>query len=123
MKKTLSMARGLVVLDENLEHLEAEFRKRNIRVLAPKKGMSDEEIAEIYASGRIIVTNNSQDFRDLAVEFEFGIIATESYSPKNDSLVAAISRGLIKHKLWGKTGAFIAKIQRNGTMKVTDLIG
>lgn len=119
--KSLAMARGILVLDENLEHLQSEFSRRNIRVLAPEKGMSDEKIAEIYASGRIIVTNNSADFLDLAVEFEFGIISTERFRLKDASLAIAVSRGIMKHSLWSKTGAFLAVVNSDGTMTVKDL--
>ena len=41
---TTEMARGVLVLDENLLSLRAELHKRNFRIMLPEPGESDDRI-------------------------------------------------------------------------------
>jgi hypothetical protein len=110
-----AMARGKIVLDENLESLAEELRKRNIIVILPVKGMSDEDIKEKMISGRLFVTNNSKDFVDDASSYEYGIISTEKIKFKDSkSMSKMISDAIIKHKLWSQSNSFILVLHENG---------
>jgi hypothetical protein len=106
-----AMARGFLVLDENLENLEQELIKRNIKIVKVKKGLKDPFIKENILPGRIFVTNNSKDFIDDASSYQYGIIATEKIKfkdPKN--LAKKISDEIIKNKLWSKPYGFILEL-------------
>lgn len=87
-----------------------------------RKGTSDQEIAE-QMSHRILITNNSKDFLHDAVCFDFGIIATEHYPMKDESLAQVISHGIMKLSLWAKNTAFIATIAKDGSFTVRDIEG
>jgi len=75
-----AMARGVVVLDENLFGLEPALRGRNIVVVKPASGMSDDLIKEQLLSHRIFITKNPADFIDDAPVYEYGIIALDKLS-------------------------------------------
>lgn len=75
------MARGNVVLDENLKDIKAGLQAKNLRVFEAPAGIEDEIVAAL-ASGRILIANNTKDFRQAAIEHEFGIIATEGCVPE-----------------------------------------
>lgn len=108
------MSRGVLVVDENLIGLEDELRKRNIKVIVPKRNMSDEDIKHELLTHRIIVTNNTKDFIDAAVEVEYGIIATENIKFKDSKRLAdIISKAIIKFNLWGVRSGFILTLEPN----------
>lgn len=115
------MSRGIVVLDENLLSLETHLQKRNMRVIKPIAGMTDDTIAEALASGRVLITNNSKDFLQLAIDFEFGIIATEKGPADDASLAKAISSAITAHSLWAKKGAFVTTLKKDGTSTFKEL--
>jgi len=102
----LAMSRGTVVLDENLKDLKSYLQERNIRVFEAPAGFSDSLVA-IFASGRILVTNNTKDFKIAAAEHEFGIIATEGCTRNAQDLGPAVSKALIENSLWSQTKPFI----------------
>lgn len=106
----VAMSRGLVVLDENVLSLESELRKLNIRVVKPVVGMDDEHIAEALASHRILITNDVDDFEQLAVEFEFGIVAVPEIGTNSKEWASKISAGLRKHSLWAEKRPFIYNV-------------
>ena len=103
----LSMSRGNIVLDENLRNLKAGLQSKNIRVFEAPDELSDDLVA-VFSSGRILITNNTQDFRQAAIEHEFGIIATEGCNTQDaQALTSRISRALTEHSLWSQTKPFI----------------
>lgn len=111
----IGMSRGVVVLDENLYSLYDDLKKRNMRVI--KAPVHDADIAEQTVSGRILITNNSKDFVELAPEFEFGIIATEDVPNSKeapDLLGRMISKALSDFDLWPKREAFILYLKKDG---------
>jgi hypothetical protein len=86
-----AMSRGLLVVDEDVKHLKEELQRLNFRVITPDPpNLKDDVIAESIASHRILITNKSKDYRDLAVEFEIGIIATEGVDFKDAKAMAKL---------------------------------
>ena len=103
----LSMSRGNVVLDENLRNLKTYLQGKNIRVFEAPDKMSD-ELAAIFSSGRILITNNTKDFKQAAIEHEFGIIATENCNTQDaPALSNRISKAITEYSLWSQTKPFI----------------
>lgn len=120
--RTHAMARGTVVVDENLINLVPELSSRNIRVLTPTPGMSDSKIVSTLLSNRIFVTNNSKDFLLTAAEHDTGIIATEDLSSKDPKTLAGLISAVIsKYSLWSKRGAYVLYLRDNGKHEFKDL--
>jgi len=118
-----SMARGLIVLDENLENLKESLEEKNIRIITVPKGMKDSKIKKDYLSRRLFITNNPKDFIDDASSYEYGIISTKKIKFKDESfLVPLISKALSKHKLWSKQHGFIIELDEKGKDKIKNLI-
>jgi len=103
----VAMSRGNVVLDENLRNLKSSLQSKNIRVFEAPAQMSDDMIA-IFSSGRILITNNTKDFKQSAIEHEFGIIATEGCNTQDSAgLANKLSKALTEYSLWSQTKPFI----------------
>jgi hypothetical protein len=117
-----AMARGAVVLDENLANLAEGLRNHNIHVISVPKKMDDEEIKRVYLTRRLFITNNPVDFIDDASSYEYGIISTRKIKYKGeDRLVPLISRALTKHKLWSQTYGFIIELDDDGDGEIKPL--
>ena len=112
--KKISMSRGVLVLDENVENLKEELKKLNIKIIQPKKGLSDKSIKEELLLHRILVTKNSQDFTKEAPIFEYGIIAIEHIKGTAEKVADLISEAIVKHSLWSKKHGFIVTIDSKG---------
>lgn len=118
-----AMARGTVVVDENLNNLVPELSLRNIRVLTPKSGTPDPSIISALLSNRIFITNNSKDFLQSAAEHDTGIIATESLSNKEPKALAALISSIIsKYSLWSKRNAYVLYLKDDGRHEYRDLL-
>jgi hypothetical protein len=108
----ISMARGILVLDENLLSLKQALEEYNIRIIPVISGKSDQYIKEHSLPGRIFITNNAKDFKEDARSFEYGIISTENIKFKDPkSLAEKIHNEIIKNKLWSKTKGFILTLK------------
>jgi len=112
--KKISMSRGVLVLDENVENLKEDLRKLNIKIIFPKKGLSDKSIKEELLFHRILVTKNSKDFVGDASIFEYGIIAIERVKGTEENIADLISEVIMKYSLWSKKHGFIVKIDSKG---------
>ena len=122
-KITKSMARGAIVLDENLEHLKEGLTERNMHVFVVPKGIKDEEIIRVYLTHRLFVTNNPKDFINDASSFEYGIISTKKIKYKGENLlVPLISKVLSKYNLWSKKHGFIIEPDEKGKGEIKNLI-
>lgn len=106
-EKVEAMSRGSVVVDENVSFLVPELWKKNIRAVLPLSGMTDEQIAEKMAIHKILITANSKDFLQLALEYEIGLIAVESLSKDPKVLAGIISKTISDLGLWTKTKPFL----------------
>lgn len=117
----IAMARGTIVLDENLFELRSALQDLNLVVIVPEKGTPDSKIIDSLLSGRILITKNSKDFVNWASSFNFGIIAldhlnfidAEPRGSKNQT-AKRISEVLISHRLWSKRHGFILNILNVG---------
>ena len=127
LKRCIGMARGVIVLDENLLELESALSKLNMHVVTPEAGMADHKIAKKLLGGRILITKNSKDFLKLAPIYDFGIIALENLKyidPSEDqSNVTAnlISDIMMEANLWSKRTAFILSVKNNKTYTIVEL--
>ena len=110
----VAMARGTVVIDENLRELETYLTEKNIRTRLPPQGASDEKIAHDWLPNRIFITNNSKDFIRYASSYDIGIIATEGVSKDAKELSNLIDDAIRDHSLWSKRHGFILKLQSKG---------
>lgn len=117
LNKIIAMARGILVVDEHHAEQQNFLREKNIRVILPKAGTPDSEIAENLAPGRILVTKNVADFEQLAIEHEFGIISTQNVSATGKDLAAKISTAITKHKLWSLNEPFLFSLS-SGELKI-----
>ena len=122
VRKVVAMARGIVVLDENVSGMEPELNNRNIRVIPIPKGTDDEVIKKHYLPGRIIITSNSCHFVDDASSYEYGIIALDKIKFKDFKFLASIvSNAFIREDLWSKAHGFIIELDDRGNGKPRDL--
>lgn len=122
-KKVESMSRGIVVLDNNIESLESFLQKRNIRVIVPPAGMSDDQIIEKLLPFRILITNNVDHFTGDASSFEYGVISVPMALMADPAKAAkAISDALSNHELWSKSNAFLVTINVDGKSTYKELI-
>ncbi len=111
--RTHSMARGTIVIDENLENLSEHLAEKNIKIIRIPKGTSDYSILNTYLSGRIFITANTKDFiRDIS-SIEFGLISADNLKqiPPKD-LAKIISDAIIDFSLWSKR-AFLLVLHKN----------
>lgn len=118
--QTYSMARGTIVVDENLENLGVFLAKRNIKVIKIPKGTSDYSILNDYLSGRIFITANTKDFIKDISSIEFGLISADNLKklpPEN--LVKLISDAIIQYSLWSKR-AFLLVLHRDNKHEFKD---
>ena len=127
-KFSVAMARGILVIDENVSTLAAPLGGLNIRIIEPPKGMSDTDIMKYIIANRTIVTKNSKDFVDHASSYDFGIIALDSLSfidsepdgAKNKT-VQLISKAITKYSVWSKRHGFIIRLKDNGKHEYEEL--
>lgn len=95
-----AMARGTLVLDENVLVLREGLRRHNFRVFTAPQGTPDDVIIETMMNGRVLVTNNLADFEYMAEAFEFGIVnVTMAALADPQRVVDEISRAFIDHRL------------------------
>jgi hypothetical protein len=116
-----AMARGTLVVDENVQALAAALKDANIRVIIPPSGMPDEQIKPALLSNRIIVTRNSKDFVHDASVYDCGIVSLDKLSfidasPNYETNKTAqlISRAIKDYDLWSKRSGFILVLHDNG---------
>jgi len=121
-RKIVAMARGIVVLDENVSGMEAELNNRNIRVVPIPKGTDDDIIKKHYLPGRTLITANSAHFVDDASSYEYGIIALDKVKFKDPkSLATIVSAAFVREQLWSKAHGFIIELDDKGNGKVRNL--
>jgi hypothetical protein len=118
-----TMSRGTLVVDENLEGIDAELSGKNIHIITIPKGTDDDTIKRVYLTRRILLTNNSKDFISEASSYEYGIISTEKLRFKdNKKLSLMVSRAIIDFKLWSKAHGFILTLKDPGPHTYKDLV-
>lgn len=110
----IAMARGTIVVDENLENIIPFIKGKNIRVITPNKGLKDDEIKKTMLANRIFVTNNVKDFLKDAPILDCGLISTENIKFKGENLAKMISDVLTDMNLWSKRHGFLVVLKENG---------
>lgn len=117
-----AMARGVVVLDENLAHLAEGLKNHNMHVITVPAKMDDDEIKRVYLTRRLFITNNPEHFIDDASSYEYGIISTRKIKYKRaEQLVPLLSKALSHHSLWARTYGFILELDDKGNGEVKPL--
>jgi hypothetical protein len=86
----MAMARGVLILDENVLFLQTLLERKNFKVYTVPRGAMDEQIAPLLAH-RVLVTNNIGDFFEVAAIHEFSIIDTSNARQDPITLAAEIS--------------------------------
>lgn len=118
----MMMARGTVVVDENLTQIVPALKEANIHVIQPFSGLSDKQIAENLLVNRIFITRNTKDFLMYGAGLSIGIIGTEGlkfidFNPDNNETVQVISDAIIKYKIWSRHGGFYLELKDDGNHK------
>ena len=127
--RVVAMARGVIVLDENLQQLKAALESMNIKVIVPKAGTSDDDIKSTLLPHRIFITKNTKDFIADASVFEYGIIALEhidfidkSRDQTNQTAAKLISKAIQDFSLWSKGHGFLLALKPSGVHEITNLV-
>jgi len=120
LQPKFAMARGVLVLDENLYDLVEELEKRRFKVKLVLTGTPDEQIIDTLTH-RIFVTNNPRDFVKQAPIEEFSIIDTTHTSKDAVTLATQISDAFIELELRSKQ-PFLLTLRRDGksTLKLIE---
>ncbi len=123
-----TLARGVVVLDEDLLGLESALRGANIIVVTPPSGLSDDSMKKLLLFHRIVVTRNPADFIDDAPVYEYGVIALDRLSSidpapeySKNKTVQLISRAMSKYGLWAKGAKFLLELHDDGNHVLKEL--
>jgi hypothetical protein len=107
-----AMARGVLVLDENLFFLKDELENKRFKVRFVKEGQTDEEIISDLTH-RILVTNNPKDFLRAAPIEEFSIIDTTNAVKDAKVLATQISNAFTDLELKSKQ-PFLLQLKKSG---------
>jgi hypothetical protein len=116
----ISMARGVLILDENVQVLKPALKELNIRVIVPKAGLSDDDIKEDLLPQRIFVTKNTTDFEDDVAAYEYGLVSLDALTfidpqPSGKNATAKmISSALSKFDAWSRRHGFILRLKPDG---------
>ena len=120
MKRVIAMARGTLVIDENVLELVPPFRAGNFHIITPYAGEKDEDIVERLLPNRMIVTKNPDDFKKYASSYDIGIIDISKLkfidsekSPIKNKTFKIISDAIIEHSLWSVRHGFIITLYNN----------
>lgn len=123
-----AMARGVLVLDENVLGLAPALMEANIKVVKIPAGVKDAEIIQNYLYHRIIVTKNAKDFLEEAPVHEFGIISLEglkfldsSPSFSVNKTARLISQAISEYGLWTKGAKFLLELREDGKHVLREL--
>ena len=117
----VGMARGFLVVDENVSFLEHPLEQANFHVDTPDKGLSDAKIKKRMLGNRVLVTKNTKDFLDDAPVYDYGIIGLEALSfvdpaPKYEQNKTAqmISSAYREFELHSERSGFVLMLRPDG---------
>jgi hypothetical protein len=126
-RPVIGMARGTVVVDENVRELIQALKLSNLHVFTPPQGMKDEDLAP-WVAGRILITKNPKDFIEYAPVYDFGIIALDKLkfidpSPDNatNRTVRLINKALSQLNLFSRRTSFYCTLYDQRNAEVEDL--
>jgi hypothetical protein len=118
------MARGFLVVDENVSFLEPALEQANFHVATPDKGLEDPLIKKRLLGNRIFVTKNTRHFLDDAPVYDYGIIGLEaltfldpSATYQENVTAQLISAAFRKFRLHAERGGFVLMLRADGKHK------
>ena len=124
----MMMARGKVLIDENLSQLVKPLTEKNIYVISPPAGMPDMQIIKLLAPNRIFITQNTKDFKAYVSTFDIGLVSLENLSfidPEQDGdknkTAKLIHEAIVNFQLWAKDFGFILELRDDGKHIFKDL--
>jgi len=117
----VGMARGFLIVDENVSFLEKPLEEANFHVGTPGKGLDDAKIKKLLLGKRIIVTKNTKDFLDDAPVYDYGIIGLEalpfidsSPSYAQNTTAKLISKAYREFELHSEKTGFLLMLKPDG---------
>jgi len=124
-----------ILLDANLRGLKTALEDDGFKVIAakrselimPQQNLHDDELKH-EAKGCAILTQNSQDFIDDAVRFDYDVIGVEAIKfidkkqDRTNQTVRKISRAVRASRIGTKRGNFYLKIHDDGSFVLEALI-
>jgi hypothetical protein len=112
-----SMARGSLVVDEQISELTIHLRNKNFYAETPPPGMGDEDIKKDLIQKKIFITENDAHFLRDQLKYEYSLILIEkSLLADTKSAANMIGRAIIEHSIMSihKRGdLFILTIKKN----------
>jgi len=116
-----------ILLDEQLTALEAALEDDGFKVITLPAGTSD-EVLKAKAKGWAILTQNSKDFTDDAVRFDYDVIAVENIryidakKDRTNNTVRKISDAVRRSRIAVTKGNFCLKVRDDGSFHLVQLI-
>ena len=116
-----------ILLDENMRVLEAALEDDGFKVVVPPQGLPDDALKR-KARGWAILTQNSKDFLEDAVRFDYDIIAVEDIRfvddrpDRSNAMVRKISSAVRRSMLATRKGNFLLKVRDNGSFHLQQLV-
>ena len=115
------MARGFLVVDENVAFLESALEQANFHVDTPDKGLSDAKIKKRMLGKRVLVTKNTKDFLGDAPVYDYGIIGLEALpfidpaaSYAQNTTAQLISEAYREFELHSERSGFVLMLRPDG---------
>lgn len=117
----VGMARGFLVVDENVAFLENPLSQANFHVVTPTKGLEDADIKKRLLGKRILITRNTKDFLDDAPTYDYGIIGLEAlpfvdHAPTyaGNETAKLIAKAYGTYELHAERSGFVLMLNPNG---------
>jgi hypothetical protein len=118
------MARGFLIVDENVAFLEPSLEQANFHVDTPDKGLDDPLIKKRMLGNRIFVTKNTKHFLNDAPVYDYGIIGLEALTfidpaptYKENVTAQLISAAYREFSLHAERGGFVLMLRSDGKHK------
>jgi hypothetical protein len=123
-----AMARGVVVLDQDLSGLESALREANILVVTPRSELNDGLTKQLLLSHRIVITTKPADFIQDAPVHEYGVVALDRLATvdtnphfETNKTARLISSALSSLGLWIQGAKFHLELRDDGNHVLKEL--
>lgn len=118
-RERISMARGGLIVDENVAFLERPLKEQNFHAATPPKGMSDDDIKKKMLFNRVLITKNEKDFEDDAPVYDYGLISLKDLpfidpAQENNQTAKMISKAWKDFDLHAEKARFKLTLKPNG---------
>jgi len=122
------LARGVVVLDPDLEGLETALKAANLMVVIPPAGLDDLTLKEQILPHRIWITRNQAEVIDEPAVYEYGVVSLRSLSViewqptyEKNRTVQEISKALSRYGLWTRGCRFLLELKDDGNHRLQEV--